>query len=271
MLSKNIHENTEIEQQVRTIFSESVFTEIVNGFLIDVAKGNPVTSISTDSFNSDTNLLEWRIARSEWAACTLKIIDGKPHKDRKSFYLYPNDIFLYFHGKGHCKAILYEFEDTDDFDHFNKDRLLISKTSLSLQGGEGLLLKAGIHGLLMLDVKDIVLFEVSSFKHHNIVWNFSTETDKMIFPSSADVSSTRLTVAMDVLTVLGNKESEAVIEDIVKSHHQHFVRWKGIETLSVLNQDKTFKLLNRALKDEHHEVRKAARESLELNGVNING
>jgi HEAT repeat protein len=89
----------------------------------------------------------------------------------------------------------------------------------------------------------------------------------MLHPSAADVSSTRLIMAMEVLKSIGNNESIELISNIAKEHHQHYIRWGAIEAIACLDENRTKQLLNNALIDSHPEVRIAAIKTLEMNGV----
>lgn len=267
ILNTHPKNHNDMIEGIEFLFDKGMFSETLNEFLTLIVKGEPIVSLSTSAFDTNTTIMEWRLARSSIAAGILKVVTGSPHKEREIFHLYPNDMVMYFYGHGECEAIVYEFEEIENYDIFITERRMVKEERITLKSGDSLALKAGVHGFRMLNVYDLAIFEVSSYEHHNIVWNFCVTTKKMLHPSAADVSSTRLIMAMEVLKSIGNNESIELISNIAKEHHQHYIRWGAIEAIACLDENRTKQLLNNALIDSHPEVRIAAIKTLEMNGV----
>ncbi|TMP25896.1 hypothetical protein CWB99_19980 [Pseudoalteromonas rubra] len=267
LLSIEAGESEFISDELKRIIDAGELSWVVNRLLSIVSNGESMHCISVDGFNMSASNLELRLARSLLSACTLKIIEGSPHQNRDVFFLYPNDVTMFFYGHGVCEAILYEYEEMNDYEIFDVNRRLVKKERLTFKNGDLINIKAGDSGLQILNVNDIFIFEVSSFKHHNIVHNFHVETGAMLYPSSADVSSTRLTTTLEVLKTLGDRDSVKYMSDIAKNHRQHFVRWKAIEAIACLDEEYAKNILIESLNDSHPEVRAAAKKTLEFNGV----
>lgn len=267
LLNLDPRESEAVKNEIKELIINKSLTCFVNSFLQDISRNEPITSLSTEAFSSESTIMEWRLARSNVGAATIRIVTGSLHANRNVFFLYPNDLVIYFHGSGECKAILYEFEEVNCYDEFDKSRKIKSRMNVNIKNGDYVKIKAGINGFQIININDLIMFEVSSFKHHNIVWNFNTNTGEMLYPSSADVSSTRMSMAMDVLKSIGDERSVEIISALAKNHHQHFIRWKAIESISFFNDDLTIELLKNAKNDPHPEIRNAANKTLLENGV----
>lgn len=266
LVSSPPNEFTSLKKIERSLHSGEL-SRLINVHLPEILQSNHSASVSSESVNEKTTSLTWRIARSNVTNFVIKILKGLPHNESEPHFLTPNDTFIYFYGEGECEAVVYEYESVENYNSFESTRKIKHSRKATYRNGDSVMLHAGNTGLQILSIDGLALFELSAVEHHDIVWNFDTKSNAMLYPSAADVSSSRLETAMDVLKSIGDETSIPIIAHIARNHHQHFVRWSAIETMSCLSLEDTEELLRDALNDPHHEIRAAAHESLALNGV----
>lgn len=254
---------TKIERLLQT----GELSQLVNEHLPDILLRNNSASLSSESINEETTSLTWRIAKSDVANFVIKILKGSPHNANEPHFLTPNDMFIFFHGDGVCEAIIYEFEAVENDNNFEAQRKIQKCEKVTFRNGHSVMLHAGDTGMQILKIDKLAMFEVSALKHSDIVWNFDPKSKTMLYPSAADVGSSRLESAMNALKSIGDANSIPIIAKIARNHHQHFLRWSAIETMAFLSPEHAEELLKDALNDPHHEIRLAAHESLTMNGI----
>jgi hypothetical protein len=101
-------------------------------------------------------------------------------------------------------------------------------------------------------------------------WLFNKDTLQAWQANDADLSSTQLRVAADVLGKFAHQTSLPPLLQL--SHHPHHaVRWAAIQSLGRLNRSVALSRLDEACSDAHPHVRHAARRTLGLSGPRAGG
>lgn len=244
-------------------FSSQIFSQFTAKLLSGSL--NNCFNMTQDSVLS--KYAEFRLGRGAENTLVLRVIEGDYDKITPHQYISANDSIIQFFGSGTCTATLYSFEEQDNYDIFDKNRRLAHKESLILKGGDTIRIRAGVDALRLHNSHELAVAELSSIKHHSIVWNFNAQTGQLLFPSSSELESSRLCMMLDLLAVLGDKSCIPALKQRYTASLEHFVKWKIIETASQVDDELTKELLIKAKSDAHPHLRNAAIESLRLNGL----
>lgn len=105
-----------------------------------------------------------------------------------------------------------------------------------------------------------VMFYTASFA--TLEWLFSKENLHAWQANDAEIGSTQLRVACNILGRLAHQSSLDPLLQMVK-HPHHSVRWAAIQNIGRLNREEAIKALQEASRDPHPHVRAAARKSLQ--------
>lgn len=93
-------------------------------------------------------------------------------------------------------------------------------------------------------------------------WLFQKDTLRSWQANDADLTSTQLRVAADVLGKFAHQSSLGPLK-LLTTHPHHAVRWTAIQTLGRLNRSEALAQLHLALNDPHPHIQRAAKRTLD--------
>lgn len=112
-----------------------------------------------------------------------------------------------------------------------------------------------------LEFDTFQLFIVSLKPRVPLLWHFDAKTFEPKYCTSANLMSSRLQTAMDILVRMGRADAIPEIAGAARSK-DHFVRWSAISSVLCMDELEGTRLLKGALEDPHPDVREAAAEAL---------
>lgn len=143
----------------------------------------------------------------------------------------------------------------------------LSDTDICL--GESLAFDGNADLFSVIESSETLLMRLSTQEIGYLRWDYDIETLEPIRAVAASLRDSRTEFAAEVLGLIGDAESAEVLEGLYE-HPAHFVRWKALQALALLDTARALPLIHKAALDEHPHVRNAAQATLrEYNGVNI--
>lgn len=246
---------------------KSEVAKVFNDLLLSIRSRKRANHFNSTNVAGIEKYIEFLMGLGAQNSCVLKVVQGDLGAIAKVQNIVTNDMCYKFFGPGFCEAVVYEFEPQDDYDVFNPDRKLVDKKSVSLTSADTLFLKAGIHAFRGGQVENLAILEFRAVTKHKIAWNFDPKSGKMMYPSAVDIAETRLASMLDIAAKLSDKSSVPYLRKRYHLSDYYFIKWKTIETAAHVCNDLTQELLLDAAHQQHPELKKAARQSLEMNGI----
>ena len=109
--------------------------------------------------------------------------------------------------------------------------------------------------------KPVVVLKLTTAPILPLEWLFQKDTLQSWQANDADLTSTQLRVAADVLGKFAHQSSLEPLK-LLTSHGHHAVRWTAIQNLGRLNRSAAVAKLEEACSDPHPHIRHAARKTL---------
>jgi hypothetical protein len=131
-----------------------------------------------------------------------------------------------------------------------------------LKPGESIAFNGDADLFSVLEASESLLMRLSTPDIGNLRWDYDIKTLEPIRAVAASLRDSRTEFAAEVLGRIGDQESASVLEALYE-HPAHFVRWMALQSLGSLDYRRAFRLLHRAVDDEHPHVRAAARKTLD--------
>ncbi len=107
----------------------------------------------------------------------------------------------------------------------------------------------------------VLVLKLSTAPILPLEWLFHKETLQSWQANDADLTSTQLRVAADVLGKFAHQSSLAPLK-LLTAHPHHAVRWTAIQNLGRLNRSEALLALQKACSDPHPHIQRAARKTL---------
>jgi hypothetical protein len=105
------------------------------------------------------------------------------------------------------------------------------------------------------------IYVVSLVPRMSLLWHFDAVTMLSKYCTAANLMSSRVQMAIDILVRMGAKRALPEIIGAAKSK-DHFVRWAAIAAAACLDNKAGLQLLQKALEDPHPDIRFAALHAL---------
>ena len=109
--------------------------------------------------------------------------------------------------------------------------------------------------------KPVVVLKLSTAPVLPLEWLFRKDSLQSWQANDADLSSTQLRVAADVLGKFAHQSSLPPLK-LLTTHPHHAVRWTAIQNLGRLNRSEALAQLEAACNDVHPHIQRAARKTL---------
>ncbi len=113
--------------------------------------------------------------------------------------------------------------------------------------------------------KPVVVLKLSTAPILPLEWLFQKDSLQSWQANDADLTSTQLRVAADVLGKFAHQSSLEPLK-LLTGHGHHAVRWTAIQNLGRLNRTEALAKLEAACNDPHPHIRRAANKTLGLTG-----
>ncbi|MES2683268.1 MAG: HEAT repeat domain-containing protein [Pseudomonadota bacterium] len=130
-----------------------------------------------------------------------------------------------------------------------------------VKSGEVLALHTAEYAYDFVLPKPVVVLKLSTAPIRPLEWLFQKETLKSWQANDADLSSTQLRVAADVLGKFAHQSSLEPLK-LLTTHPHHAVRWTAIQNLGRLNRSEALAKLQIACSDPHPHIQRAAKKTL---------
>lgn len=108
----------------------------------------------------------------------------------------------------------------------------------------------------------VLVLKLSTSAIRPLEWLFSREQRTSWQGNDADLSSTQLRVAADVLGKFAHQSSLPALK-LLTGHRHHAVRWAAIQSLGRLSRSEAIAQLQASLQDPHPHIRRAAQKTLD--------
>jgi len=109
--------------------------------------------------------------------------------------------------------------------------------------------------------KPVLVLKLSTAPIQPLEWLFQKDTLQSWQANDADLTSTQLRVAADVLGKFAHQSSLEPLK-LLTGHPHHAVRWTAIQNLGRLNRSEALLKLQAACNDQHPHIQRAARKTL---------
>lgn len=110
--------------------------------------------------------------------------------------------------------------------------------------------------------RPVLVVKLSTSPIRPLEWLFSRDQLQSWQANDADLSSTQLRVAADVLGKFAHQSSLPSLK-LLTTHPHHSVRWAAIQSLGRLSRSEAIQQLQLALQDRHPHIRRAAQKTLD--------
>lgn len=127
--------------------------------------------------------------------------------------------------------------------------------------GEMLALQTREYAYDFLLPRPVVVVKLSTAPMLPLEWLFHKDSLQAWQANDADLSSTQLRVAADVLGKFAHQSSLEPLK-LLTTHPHHAVRWTAIQNLGRLNRSEALAKLEVACNDPHPHIQRAARKTL---------
>lgn len=108
-----------------------------------------------------------------------------------------------------------------------------------------------------------LVLKLSTAPIQPLEWLFRKDNLQAWQANDADLSSTQLRVAADIVGKFAHQSSLAPLK-LLTGHGHHAVRWTAIQNLGRLNRSEALSALQKACDDPHPHIQRAARKTLGL-------
>ena len=158
---------------------------------------------------------------------------------------------------------LFQTQDGHENDVFNRSERLICLGEKLLSKGEYIKIRADQDVYFVEPSKQsTLLVSFSSPLQKNLTWVYDADTLRPVHAIAANMTDSRIEMVSSVLAHFTYKGAVNTLKNVLR-HGSHFVRWKVIKALMVLDHDAGLEALTLALGDPHLHVRNAAKRTLD--------
>lgn len=184
-------------------------------------------------------------------------------KEQFSLKITPHNTLLYFaKAKG---TILDIYEIASELDSQNASQTIKLKSTITLNDGDVIKLKAGMNAIHFREVNDdMVYHEVSDSKSPiKVIGEYNLASLQLVGVSAANIASSRAEMFAEMVANLNHKASIPVLEKL-GTHTDHFVRWSAAMNLYTLDQNAGVQLIHKLTSDPHPDVQATAKRCCEM-------
>lgn len=128
--------------------------------------------------------------------------------------------------------------------------------------GDWLALHSDRHAYDFQLPRPVLVLKLATSPIRPLEWLFSRDQLQSWQANDADLSSTQLRVAADVLGKFAHQSSLPALK-LLTGHPHHSVRWAAIQSLGRLSRSEAVQQLQQALQDRHPHIRRAAQKTLD--------
>ncbi len=184
---------------------------------------------------------------------------SSPGSNYSEVICYASD-FIYINlGPSPLEIDFFEFPQDRNNNYFEKSVRPLCVRRHSQTVGDIVKARAGVDVLRIAPpaCDTFQIYVVSLVPRMSLLWHFDAETLLSKYCTAANLMSSRVQMAIDILLRMGERRALPEIIGAAKSK-DHFVRWTAIAAAACLDNQAGFELLQKALEDPHPDIRFAA-------------
>jgi len=187
----------------------------------------------------------------------------KARSDYSEVVCYASDFMCINLGPSSLQLEVFNIPANCDITFFDRSVRLSPACRREQEVGDIVKVNAGCDVLKFIrpELDTFQLFIVSLKPRMPLLWHFDAETLEPKYCTSANLMSSRLQMAMDILVRMGRVDAIPEVIGAARSK-DHFVRWSAISSVLCMDEFEGTRLLIGALDDSHPDVRNAAAAAL---------
>ena len=239
--------------------SEAAFQQLLAGrFLQNILNDELAKLIADPVYFGDWRPAEWVLRRGRGFALSVAVFDS----ERRYIHALPFFGLYSPLGGQQLDYLRYALPASYNNPVFDPSLSLLPAGGGLIAPGEVLALHTREYAYDFRLPNPVIVLKLSTAPIQPLEWLFRKDTLQAWQGNDADLSSTQLRVAADVLGKFAHQSSLAPLQ-LLTGHGHHAVRWAAIQNLGRLNRAVALEHLRIACNDPHPHVQRAAQKTLD--------